>query len=651
MATDSLNVPSTFLQSKDHSDLLNIIDDLRSQGISHYVDLPQVIVCGDQSSGKSSVLEAVSGIRFPQKDNLCTRFATEVILRRGPGKGFKVSIVPGADRTEQERARLLKFLRADVDLDEFETLVQEARDVMGIDLDNRAFSTDILRVEISGPSQPHLTLVDLPGLFQAGNKAQSDDDARAVTLLVLSYMRKTRSIILAVVSAKNDFANQIVTKYAREIDPDGLRTLGIITKPDTLHEGSESEQSFVELAENRDVRFRLGWHVVRNRDYDTRHYSMEQRDDMERDFFSKGLWARLPRRHVGIASLKSRLSTLLRDQILLEMPSLVMDVEIGIDGCKETMSRLGASRSTLQEQRTHLLRISQDFASLAKSAIDGVYNDSFFGSASTEIGYKKRLRAVIQNTLLEFAATMRQRGHTKHIVDQLTAKKRTEEPRFTTREEFIDDVLVLMKRTRGRELPGMYNPNIVADLFYEQSKTWHIYVHQFSTQIWEATMLVLNLILDHTADKNTAAGLRRHIVNPAMDALRKKLKGTADTVLAPHRQGHPITYNHDLVENIEKMKGDHQRRFLAKKLDDFFGTNSSTGMTFCQSKSFDVKILLNSITQTKISNMDRYACSEVIDCMKAYYKVSPIRRISYDRARSQASNLEQEHDLTHARSQ
>ena len=376
MAADAL-VPSAFLQSKDHGDLLNIVDDLRSQCISHYVDLPQVIVCGDQSSGKSSVLEAVSSIRFPQKENLCTRFATEVILRRGPKKSFKVSIVPGAERTGQERAKLLDFQRTDVDLNEFEKLIQEARNAMGVDLDTRAFSTDILRLEISGPSQPHLTLVDLPGLFQAGNKIQSDDDARAVTSLVLSYMRNTRSIILAVVSAKNDFANQIVTKYAREIDPDGLRTLGIITKPDTLHEGSESEQAFVELAENKDVRFRLGWHVVRNRDYDTRHYSMEERDEAERDFFSKSLWARLPRRHIGIASLKLRLSTLLRDQILSKLPSLIMDVEVGINDCKETISRLGAPRSTLQEQRMYLLHISQDFASLAKSATDGVYNNLF----------------------------------------------------------------------------------------------------------------------------------------------------------------------------------------------------------------------------------------------------------------------------------
>jgi GTP1/Obg family GTP-binding protein len=64
----SSKFPAVSLQSKDHEDLLNIIDLLRSQGISRYVDLPQLIVCGEQSSGKSSVLEAVSGVRFPSND-------------------------------------------------------------------------------------------------------------------------------------------------------------------------------------------------------------------------------------------------------------------------------------------------------------------------------------------------------------------------------------------------------------------------------------------------------------------------------------------------------------------------------------------------------------------------------------------------------
>jgi hypothetical protein len=105
----------------------------------------------------------------------------------------------------------------------------------------------------------------------------------------LSYIKKRLGIILAVVSAKNDFANQIVTRYARELNPEGSCTLGIIAKPDTLHAGSDSENSVVELAENKDVAFRLGRHVLQNRDYNTRHASMAERDKAEEYFLSHGI--------------------------------------------------------------------------------------------------------------------------------------------------------------------------------------------------------------------------------------------------------------------------------------------------------------------------------------------------------------------------
>ena len=82
-------------------------------------------------------------------------------------------------------------------------------------------------------------------------------------------MKEPRSIILAVVSAKNDYANQIVLKLARAADKKGNRTLGVITKPDTLIASSESEAMYVSLARNQDVEFRLGWHVLKNMDSET----------------------------------------------------------------------------------------------------------------------------------------------------------------------------------------------------------------------------------------------------------------------------------------------------------------------------------------------------------------------------------------------
>lgn len=302
------------LQSGDQLKLLDEIDKLRSQGISHYVSLPQLIVCGDQSSGKSSVLEAISGISFPTKDTLCTRFATEVILRKAAAINVSVRIVPSQTRPEAECNRLSMFRETLADLKDFPLVVDKANAAMGIAATS-AFSNDVLRVEISGPDRPSLTIVDLPGLIHSENKAQSAADVALVSAMVRNYMQNSRSIIMAIISAKNDYANQIVLKLAKEVDTSGHRTLGIITKPDTLSVGSESEAAFIDLAKNEDVTFRLGWHVLRNRSYETRDASSEERNATEISFFSQGVWKDLPRSMVGISPLQARLSKVLLEQI------------------------------------------------------------------------------------------------------------------------------------------------------------------------------------------------------------------------------------------------------------------------------------------------------------------------------------------------
>lgn len=157
--------PLQSLSSATQIELLDVVDKLRAQGLSDFTPLPQLIVCGDQSSGKSSVLQAISGLSFPRKDNLCTRFATEVILRRVSPTGISVSIVPGHDRSATDRERLSNFQSTLLTADDFASLFEKAKVTMGLTEHGGAFSKDILRVEISGPSQPQLTIVDLPGLI------------------------------------------------------------------------------------------------------------------------------------------------------------------------------------------------------------------------------------------------------------------------------------------------------------------------------------------------------------------------------------------------------------------------------------------------------------------------------------------------------
>ncbi|KIW23993.1 uncharacterized protein PV07_09733 [Cladophialophora immunda] len=616
------------LQTAEHEEILNLIDTLRFQGISRYVDLPQVIVCGDQSSGKSSVLEAISGLRFPTKDNLCTRFATELILRRGPVPKVVVTIIPSADRTEQDAERLSNFSPPSTSIADFAEIVKSAEKDMGLDNDYTVFAKDILRVELCGPHQPNLTLVDLPGIFWAGNRAQSDNDAELVQSLVKSYMQSKRSIILAVVSAKNDLANQIITKLAREIDPKGQRTLGIITKPDLLFAGSDSEAAFVELAKNEDVYFKLGWHVLKNRDYDTKDTTSAERDAAEKEFFQTRVWSSaLPSSQLGIDNLRPRLSRVLLGQILAELPSLVRDVERELDVCQSRLGALGAPRGSLLEQRTYLFHASQQFVDLTKSSVRGTYEDPFFGSADTDKGYNKRLRAIVQHTLTAFAARMRVEGHAQEIDDKEKdgQPERKSGPQFVSRQVYLDTVEARMRRNRGRELPGLFNPSIVDELFFDQCRPWKHLLHETEERLVSAARTTLELVVEHISDSVTGDGIMRFLIRPNLEIIVTKLHQKVEEVLKPHMKGHAITYNHYFTENLQKKRRDAEREEMAEKIRQFFPaldpTSELRNRRLYQG-SIDTGALLAALLQDTELDMTKFACIEATNAMEAYYKVA-----------------------------
>ena len=91
--------------------LLEKIDKLFACNVGEYVDLPQLVVVGDQSSGKSSVLEALTNLPFPRESSLCTRFATQITFRRSPDTTIAATIIPSQDSSEdqQQKAREWKM--------------------------------------------------------------------------------------------------------------------------------------------------------------------------------------------------------------------------------------------------------------------------------------------------------------------------------------------------------------------------------------------------------------------------------------------------------------------------------------------------------------------------------------------------------------
>ncbi|KAI1263399.1 P-loop containing nucleoside triphosphate hydrolase protein [Xylariaceae sp. FL1019] len=605
--------------SEDHT-ILDIIDSLRSQGLSRFVDLPQIVACGDQSSGKSSALSAIiGGPSFPTKETLCTRFATELILRRSQSRTATARILPGHGRSQKEKEQLAKAQFYQPDGIDISAIVKDAQKTMALCNKSQMFYDDVLQIEITGPQQPHLTIVDLPGFFVAANKDQSEQDAKLVANLALSYMKSPRSIILAIVSAKNDFVLQQVTQCARQVDPEGTRTIGLITKPDTLDIGSESERFYIELAQNKDVNFRLGWHVLQNRSYATRNRTTAERDKAETAFFCQGAWEALQPGQLGAAALRTRLSNILHSQIMDQLPAVLEDIEMNIEQCEERIMKLGTSRVTDDEQRRYLFDVSMAFTSIMKAAIDGMYTGNFFSCGTdNSIDYKKRLRAVAQNILIEFAEEMRLQGHQRIIRDDDPSEPPN--PRCISRSDYLKGVKVLMQQSRGCELPGTYNPLIVTQLFAEQCKPWQGLVRKLADNILQSVECVIEAALDYSTDYETAGGLSRIIIGPYMKTLKDELRAKLDELLKPHRSGHPITYNHALARGVQKMQAVRNRQALERAMKMYFGEDYTTKGPMAV--TFDMKEFLEVLAVDTEPGTDMYACEMATDTMTAYYKLA-----------------------------
>lgn len=220
----TVNTSLEDLQTDEQRRVLDTVSQVRKCGLDSILSLPQIVVCGDQSAGKSSVLEALTEIPFPRNDNLCTRFATEISLRREPVTSLTIRVIPDGARPQGEQDAMKAFSESITDFKDLPAIMDNAMRVMGIsnaDGSGSAFAKDTLSIEIQGPDRPQLTLVDIPGLIQTSTKGVSEADVATVAEITDSYIEQPRTICLAVVAATNDAANQPILQRVRKFDPHG----------------------------------------------------------------------------------------------------------------------------------------------------------------------------------------------------------------------------------------------------------------------------------------------------------------------------------------------------------------------------------------------------------------------------------------------
>jgi len=241
--------------------IINKLQDVFNTIGTDSVQLPQIVVVGAQSSGKSSVLEALVGRSFlPRGTGIVTRCPTILQLIYAPKEDREHRTSMEGTIEVDEWARFLhKQDRVFTNFDDVREEIERETDRKAGT--NKGICHEPISLKIYSTKVVNLTVVDLPGIVKVPAGDQPEDIEDQINSLIISYIKNPNSIILAVSSANNDMATSESLKLAKDVDPDGRRTLAVVTKLDLMDAGTDA----VDVLCGRVVPVKLGIIGVVNR--------------------------------------------------------------------------------------------------------------------------------------------------------------------------------------------------------------------------------------------------------------------------------------------------------------------------------------------------------------------------------------------------
>uniref|UniRef100_A0A9J8DMP4 Dynamin-1-like protein n=2 Tax=Cyprinus carpio TaxID=7962 RepID=A0A9J8DMP4_CYPCA len=341
---------------------------------SEIIQLPQIVVVGSQSSGKSSVLESLVGRDFlPRGSGIVTRRPLVLQL---------VTVPPLEERRKQDNGNGAKhnsqnsfpgikaeewgtFLHCKnqifTDFSEIRKEIEEETDRC---TNNKGISPEPINLKIYSPNVLSLTLVDLPGITKVPVGDQPEDIETQVREMILSYISNPNSLILCVSPANSDLATSDALKLAREVDADGRRTLLVVSKLDLMDAGTDA----LEVLLGRIIPVRLGIIGVVNRSQHDLNTQKSLADSCkDEQVFLQRHYPSLASR-CGSRYLARTLSRLLMHHIRDCLPELKTRVTVLT---AQYQSRLNSCGQPVEDQSATLLQIVTKFAADYCNTIEG----------------------------------------------------------------------------------------------------------------------------------------------------------------------------------------------------------------------------------------------------------------------------------------
>lgn len=232
---------------------------------------------------------------------------------------------------------------------------------------NAGISPAPINLRIYSPNVLTLTLVDLPGLTKVPVGDQPRDIERQIRDMVLKYISKSNAIVLAVTAANIDLANSDGLKLAREVDPEGQRTIGVLTKVDLMEEGTD----VIDILSNRIIPLRLGYVPVVNRgqrDIDNKK-AINMALESEKNYFENHKAYRNKSTYCGTPYLARKLNLILMMHIKQTLPDIKARIASSLTKYTTELESLGPSM--LGNSANIVLNIITEFTNEWRTVLDG----------------------------------------------------------------------------------------------------------------------------------------------------------------------------------------------------------------------------------------------------------------------------------------
>uniref|UniRef100_A0A672ZBC3 Interferon-induced GTP-binding protein Mx n=1 Tax=Sphaeramia orbicularis TaxID=375764 RepID=A0A672ZBC3_9TELE len=565
---------------------IDLIDSLRSLGVEKDLALPAIAVIGDQSSGKSSVLEALSGVALPRGSGIVTRCPLELKMKR--------------QKSGEEWYGKISYQDHEEDIDDpadVEKKIKEAQNEMaGIGL---GISDELISLEIASPDVPDLTLIDLPGIARVAVKGQPENIGDQIKRLISKFIKKQETISLVVVPCNVDIATTEALKMAQEVDPDGERTLGILTKPDLVDKGTE--ETVVDIVHNEVIHLKKGYMIVRCRGQKeiTEKVSLTDAIEREEAFFKDHTFfnALYDDGHATIPKLAEKLTLELVHHIEKSLPRLEEQIEVKLAQTQAEMERYGSGPPTDAAERLTFL-------------IDKV---TAFNQDALNLTVGEELRC--GEKLNVFSALRREFAKWRDLLDRSGDD-------FNVRIE--KEVEQYEDKYRGRELPGFINYKTFEGMIKEQIK-----------KLEEPAVRRLKDI--------GGIYLSRHnlIFQAKIESIKQEKESTAEVTLRTQFKMELIVYTQDRtysnsLSERKREEEDYEEMQLAKP----FRLKKAQSIVFCEDSKATIQELM-----LHIKSYYRIASLRLADQIPLVIRYQMLQEMATDLQREMLQMLQDKGDL------